>query len=62
MKINTWNIRIDNPTHSSTSFFSIKSLEDSEMTETINSDDFTKDTLTEKVIHEISTGICKSIK
>ena len=62
MKINTWNIRIDNPTDSSTSFFSIKSLEDSEMTETINSDDFTKDTLTEKLIHEISTGICKSIK
>ena len=41
MKINTWNIRIDRPTDSSTRFFSIKSLEDSEMREIINSDDFT---------------------
>ena len=62
MKINTWNIRIENPTDLSTSFFSIKSLDDSEMRQTINSDDFTKDTLTEKLIHEISTGRCKQIK
>ena len=62
MKINTWNIRIDRPTDSLTSFFSIKSLEDSEMREIINSDDFTRDTITEKLIHEISTGRCKPIK
>ena len=62
MKINTWNIRIDRPTDSLTSFFSIKSLEDSEMREIINSDDFTRDTITEKLTHEISTGRCKPIK
>ena len=62
IKLNTWNIRIERPTDSLTRFVSIKSLEDSEMREIINSDDFTRDTITEKLIHEISTGRCKPIK
>ena len=59
MKINTWNIRIDRPTGSSKSFFSIKSFEDSEMRDIINSDELTNYTLTEKLTHEISTGFCE---
>ena len=63
LKVNTWNIRIDRPTDSSTSFFSIKSLEDSEARYVINnSDELTNDTLTEKLIHEISTGSCNPNK
>ena len=53
LKLNTWNIRIDRPTDSSTGFFSIKTLEDSEATH---------DTLTEKLVHEISIGRCNPIK
>ena len=59
LKKNTWNIRIDRPTSSSTRFFSIKSLQDSEKREIINSDELTNDTLTEKLTHEISTGFCR---
>ena len=63
MKLNRWDIRIDRPTDSYPSFFFIKSLEDSEERYVINnSDEFKNDTLTQKITHEISTGICNSIK
>ena len=63
MKLNKWSIRIDRPTDTSTSFFSIKSLEDNEERYTINnSDDFTNEIFTEKRIHEISIGWCNRIK
>ena len=63
IKLNTWNIRIEIPTASSTRFVSIKSLEDSKERYTIDdSNDFTNSSLTEKLIHEISNGFCKAIK
>jgi len=63
LKVNRWNIRIENPTDSSTSFFSIKSLEDKESAFIIdNSDELINDNLTEKYTHEISEGRCFQIK
>ena len=63
LKVNRWNIRIDNPTGSFTYFFSIKSLEDSEYRSTINnSDELINENLTEKYTHEISNGSCSQIK
>ena len=63
IKVNTWDIRIERPTDSSTSFFFIKSLDDSEERYMINnSDEFKNNTLTQKITHEIYTGICNSIK
>ena len=63
IKVNRWNIRIESPTDSSTSFFSIKSLEDSELRSTINnSDELISENLTEKYTHEISNGSCSQIK
>ena len=63
LKVNRWNIRIENPTDSSTTFFSIKSLEDSELRSTINnSDELINANLTEKYTHEISNGRCSQIK
>ena len=63
IKLNTWNIRIERPTDSSTRFVSIKSLEDSKERYTMD-DSFeeTNFSLTEKLIHEISNGFCKAIK
>ena len=63
IKLNTWNIRIERPTDSSTRFVSIKSLEDSKERYTMD-DSFeeTNFSLTEKLIHEISNGLCKAIK
>ena len=63
IKVNTWDIRIERPTDSSTSFFFIKSLDDSEERYMINnSNEFKNNTLTQKITHEIYTGICNSIK
>jgi len=64
MKINTWNIRMDSPTDTSTRFFSIQSLENSEARYAINnSDKYTSDdTLTQKLTYEIFNGSCNSIK
>jgi len=62
MKVNTWNIRIERPTDSPTSFFFIKSLDVSEERYMINnSDEFKNDILTQKITHEIYSGICNSI-
>ena len=63
LTINTWNIRLDNPTDSFGSFYAIKSLKESEETSKINDlDEVLEKILVEETLLEVSEGFCREIK